>query len=304
MKRKTRLAICLIAAANLLALIGCSQGQSPRLANILTFPLDQISDITISYDDEALTFYESEGDELTIREYMTDNRPSYYAKVKQGRSSIQITEGGKPLLKGGFSRYIEVYLPASYRENLTVTTTDGSIDLSGLDLSLGSLRIDSTAGTVRLGQVKAQSIDLSSTSGAFELDSLAAETIQIRTTSGSVACAALRGNVTYTTTSGDADIQSAAGAGCYTASNSGKLKLVYTHVTGDLSLFNKNGEILLTLPAGLEFDFEAATKNGAISTSFQECVSAEGGTVTGTVGAHPTVTVQAETKNGTIEVWQ
>lgn len=304
MKHKTRLALCLLAAANLLALSGCSRGQSPQLANILTFPLDHVSDITISYDDEAVTFYESEGSELTIREYMTENRPGYYAKVQQGRGSIQISEGGKPLFHDGFSRYIEVYLPASYREALTVTTTDGGIDLSALDLSLDSLRIDSTAGTVRLSRVDAQKIDLSSTSGILELGSLDAETIQIRTTSGSVTCAALRGDVTYTTTSGSAEIQSAAGAGRYTANNSGGLHVAYTRVTGDLSLFNKNGEILLTLPAGLEFDFEAAAKNGSVATSFEACISTDGRTVTGTVGTNPTVRVQVETKNGTIEVRQ
>ena len=79
---------------------------------------------------------------------------------------------------------------------------------------------------------------------------------------------------------------------------------MYTEVTGDLSFYNKNDSIHVTLPADLEFEFEATAKNGSISTTFQENVSIEGRTTSGTVGEHPTVTVKVETNNGNIEVEQ
>lgn len=297
------LAACL-AALGVLALTGCSHGQSLRLANERTFSLEDISDLTISYDEEAVTFYESMDDILVLREYMTEDKSSYYAKVDQSGDSIEISEGGKPLFHSSFSRRIEVYLPLSYRRDLTVTTTDGDINGSALDLSVSALRIDSTSGTIKLRDAKAQNIHLSTTSGALEADLLEGDAIRIETTSGTVSCQRLRGDVTYTTTSGDADIRSAAGSGSYQASNSGQLTVVYTDVTGDLSFFNKNGGIQLALPAGLEFLFEASAKNGSITTSFPECGSTEGGTVSAAVGAHPAVTVRAETKNGTIEVTQ
>lgn len=147
MKSKRKLAAYLAAAASLLTLSGCSHRQSSQLANEITFSLNGISEVTISYDEENVTFYESESNELTVKEYMTENKSSYHAKVDQRSDGIKISEGGKPLFKDGFSRYIEVYLPASYHENLTVTTTDGNIDISEVELSLSSLRIDSTAGT-------------------------------------------------------------------------------------------------------------------------------------------------------------
>lgn len=304
MKLKKHLAACLAAAASLLTLTGCFHRPSPQLANVITLSVDGITEVTISYDEEWVTFHESESSELTIKEFMTENRSRYYAKVSQRRSSIQISEGGKPLFQDGFSRYIEVYLPASYHENLTVTTTDGNIDISQAALSLRSLRVDSTAGTVRLSEAEAQSIHLSSASGTLDADHLTADTIRIDTTRGSFLCEELDGTVTYTTTSGNADIKSAVGSGSYTVSNSGKLNIVYTKVTGDLSFFNKNDSIHVTLPADLEFEFAATTKNGSVSTSFQECISVDGRTTCGTVGAHPTVTIKVETNNGRIEVTQ
>ena len=296
-------AACLAAAIGLSALTGCSHGQSAQLENEITFSLDNVSEVTISYDEEKVTFYESGNDKLVIKEYMTKNKNSYHAKVEQSDESIKISEGGKPFFKDGFYRYIEVYLPASYHENLTVTTTDGDIDISRLELSLNALRIDSTAGTVQFNTVETQSLYLSTTSGVLDVDNLNADTIRIATTSGSF-CEKLDGNVTYTTTSGNADIKSAIGSGTYKADNSGELNVIYTEVTGDLSFYNKNDSIHVTLPANLEFEFEATTKNGSVSTTFQENVSIDGRTTSGTIGKHPTVTVKAETNNGNIEVEQ
>lgn len=302
MKMKKHLAACFVAAVGMLILTGCSHKQSSALANELTFSLDDISEVSISYDEEKVTFYESEDNALTIKEYMTENKSSYYAKVDQSSNSIKISEGGKPFLKDGFSRYVEVYLPASYHESLTVTTTDGDIDISALEMTLNALRIDSTAGAVKLNIVAAQNIHLSTTSGVLDVNRLEADTIRVDTTSGSFSCYTLNGNVAYTSTSGNANIQSAIGSGNYKANNSGELNVVYTEVTGDLSFYNKNDSIYVTLPVDLEFEFQATTKNGSISTNFQESISMDGRTTSGTVGEHPTVTVKVETNNGDIEV--
>lgn len=304
MKMNQHLAVCFVVTVGLLVLTGCSHERSSTLANELTFSLEDISEVTISYDEETVTFHESENGELIIKEYMTEHKRRYDAKAEQSSHSIKISEGGKPFFKNGFSRYVEVYLPASYRENLIVTTTDGDIDISELEMTLNTLRIDSTAGAVKLGAVQAQNIQLSTTSGVLEVDRLEADTIRVDTTSGNFSCHTLDGNMTYTTTSGNGNIQSATGSGSYKANNSGKLNVAYAEVTGDLSFYNKNDSIHVTLPADLEFEFQATTKNGSVTTNFQESISMDGRTTSGTVGEHPTVTVKAETNNGDIEVTQ
>lgn len=304
MKMKKQWAVCFAAAMGLVAFVGCSHSQSIKLANEMTFSLDNVSEITISYDEEQVTFYEADGDTLTIREYMTEKKSSYNAKVEQSGGSIQISEGGKPLFKKAFSRFIEVYLPPSYHEDLIITTTDGGIDASGLELFLHALRIDSTAGVVQLNAVAAEDIHLSATDGRIEAGCLSADAIRIDTTSGDFFCEKLDGNVTYTTTSGNGDILSAIGSGSYRADQSGDLHVVYAEVTGDLSFYNKNDDIHVTLPADLEFIFEATTKNGMVSTAFPEYVSTEGRTSSGTIGGHPTMTVKMETNHGNIEVKQ
>ncbi|MCD8356540.1 MAG: DUF4097 domain-containing protein [Clostridia bacterium] len=304
MNIKKRSVACLTITVGLLALTGCSGSQSFQLANEMTFLLDDIAEITISYDEEQVTFYENDRDDLIIKEYMTENKSSYYAKVDESNDSITVSEGGKPFFKDNFSRYIEVYLPVSYQNNLTVTTTDGDIDIAEVELSLNALRIDSTSGTVQLNAVEADNIYLSSTNGVLDVDCLDAETIKIDTTSGDFSCENLNGNVNYTTTSGDADIIAASGSGSYKANNSGELNVSYTEVTDDLLFFNKNDDINIILPADLQFEFEATTKNGSISTPFGQSISTEDRTTKWIVGKYPTVTVKAETNNGNIEVKQ
>ncbi|MGB8452846.1 MAG: DUF4097 family beta strand repeat-containing protein [Anaerocolumna sp.] len=302
MIKRITLSIALILC--LLAFVGCSKSKSSQMANELQFSLDGISSLAISYDEEKITFFENDGDDLVIKEYMTENKRNYYAKVDQRDNSIHISEGGKPFFKKGFSRHIEVYLPESYHESLTVTSTNGDIDFSGVNLDLSMLRVDNTSGTVTLDSAVASDIHLSSTRGTLDLGNIQANEIRLETTSGSVICTEVNGNVTYTSTSGDADITSAIGSGSYKANNSGKLNVVYTEVNGDLSFFNKNGNIMLTLPKNLEFKFEATTKNGSVSTNFQQDVTVNGRTTSGVVGNNPTVTVKVETNNGDIEVTQ
>ena len=304
MKLKRKFINGLLVVACLFTLSGCSHSNSTQVANEMRFNLNAISDITISYDEEAVTFFQSDSDELIIKEYMSKNKSSYYANVKQDSASIHVSEGGKPFFKSNFTRYIEVYFPEEYNGNLTVTTTDGKIDMSDVAFDLNSLRVDSTAGTVQLSNASASIIHLSTTSGKLDLGNITGEQIKLDTTSGTVTCVELNGTVTYTSTSGDIDVKSAVGSGSYRANNSGKLKVTYTEVADDLSLFNKNDNIELTLPQDLEFDFEATTKNGSVSTSFQECISIDGRNTRGTVGSKPTATVKTETNNGNIQVTQ
>ena len=108
--------------------------------------------------------------------------------------------------------------------------------------------------------------------------------------------------MTYTSTSGSADIKGVKGSGSFKAENSGELNVVYTEVTGDLYLFNKNDSVRLTVPSGLDFEFEAVTKNGSVKTSFQESLVVSGDTVRAAVGRDPSVAIKVETKNGNIEV--
>ena len=215
MKIKNKYWCLAVSVFFIMGLTGCSHSAQPEMANELRYSVGDISDLTISYDEENITFYMSDSDEIVIREYMTEKDKAYYAKVSEDGNSVHISEGRKPFFKDGFLRYVEVELPSSYQKGLTVTTTDGNIDFSETKLILTSLRIDSTAGNVNLKDMTAKNMYLSSTSGMLDLYKLQAEAIHFMTTSGKVSCDTLNGSVICTTTSGDVSIKNAVGSGEY-----------------------------------------------------------------------------------------
>lgn len=97
MKRKIILTFILfIITIFSISACGCGKGNSAKLVNEMSFSLENISDLTISYDDENISFFQSENDNLVIKEYMSKDKESYHAKVSQKKNSIQINEGGKP----------------------------------------------------------------------------------------------------------------------------------------------------------------------------------------------------------------
>lgn len=302
MKIKKQILIMFIFPVLLLTLTGCGGEKSTQMMNEISLPLDGIKEIAISYDDENITFKKSDRDDLIIKEYMSKDKKNYHANVSQKSDSIHISEGGKPLFKDSFIRYIEVYLPNSYTQNLNVMTTNGEINMTDVVLELNSIRIDSTSGTIRLNKADATNIHLTSTSGKLEIESVIADQIQISTTQGDVICNKIEGNIIYTSTSGNADFKSCVGSGIYKANNSGKLLVNYTEVLGNLSLYNKNDNIELSIPSTLNFNFEATTKNGSISTDFKEDIKVNKNEIIGTVGNNPNVNIQVETKNGDIQV--
>lgn len=304
MKIKRSFALCLATTLCMLALSACGKAQTPQLANELQFSLSKITSLTISYDEENINFYKSKDNTLIIKEYMTENKRNYYANVSESSDSIKINEGDKPLFEAGFTRYIEVYLPTSYNQNLTVTSTSGNINLLNITLKLGVLRIGNTSGTVTINNALASEVYLSSTSGTIKTGDIQANTIRLETTSGSITCKKLNGTVQYISTSGDLDVESAIGAGSYRVNNSGKLRVAYSEVNGDLSFYNKNDNITLMLPKKLQFSFEAITKNGSVITNFQESLTTNEHTTSGDIGNSPTVTVTVETNDGDIEVMQ
>lgn len=245
----------LISALSLISFSGCSNYSDTELSNEMTFDLDKISEISITYDDENITFYDSENDKLIIKEYMSKNKKSYHAKVQEKDNYIHISEGGKPALKSNFYRYIEVYLPKSYTKALTVGTTNGEINLSNIDISLEILNANTTSGIIQINNAAASLINLS-------------------TTSGTIDCARLEGKVNYTSTSGSVNIKSAYGSGQYRSDNSGEMDIIYSSVDGDISLYNKNDDVNLTVPHDITFDIQAKSKNGTISAPQSDTASA------------------------------
>lgn len=281
---------------------GCSGRRQMQAANEINFDLRGISSVEIAYDEENITFLEGNGNTLIVREYMTDNRRRYHARTEESDGRIHISEGKRPFLKGGFSCYVEVYLPRSYDKELTVITTRGRIDCTGIDLQLASFKGETTSGELLLSRVKTEAAFLQTTRGTIGLEQLSADICTIRTTSGKIYASCLKGNVDYVTTHGDIQVDAVFGSGSYRAENDGRIQLSFQALDGGLTLYNKNGSIELKLSENQAFSMEAVSKNGSVVSDFDGAEEKADGRLTLLHGEAPCPEVKMESKNGDLEV--
>lgn len=311
MQTGKRIALCTLLISAAVITGGCSvrinlthTKPSMVAANESKFSADGVTHLEVSYDSGDVSFFESDSADIVVKEYMTENKSRYYAKVQQSDGSIKITSGERPDSDHDFQRRIEVYLPASYDQTLTVTTTSGDIELSNAKLSLSALGIATSSGDIELKkEVSASDIDLSSTSGELDLGNIKADQIKLTSTSGDITCSKLEGHVKCASTSGDTEIESASGSGSYQTA-SGELDVAYAEADGDLTLTSQSGDLSLTLPANLEFNFKGTTGNGTISTPFRKVDTDNGHIVKAVIGDHPSISVQVGTQSGDINVDQ
>lgn len=265
-----KLSVICAAALGISLTAGCkNDAKVAELVNEKNLSLSGIEVISVSYDEEDITFFQSSENELVIREYMTDCKPSYCAKIRYEGGRLEVSEGGKPFFKNNFFRYVEVGLPVRYEESLIVTTTSGTVDFSLATLDTKILRAETTSGKILISKAKADTMYLITTRGEIRSERIEGRKIKLESTSGNIVCEGLIGNVEYTSTNGSLSVHSAIGCGSYTANNSGELQILYEKLTGDLSMYNKNDDIELYLPADSVYSFLTETKNGTVRTEFE-----------------------------------
>ena len=308
------------------------------LANTEEFDITGVGEIRISTGQDTVTFLPGNPGKLVIREYMNRNNPSYYAKIKNRGGKINIQEGGRPLIRSGFVRRMEVYLPPEYNGFVSADTSSGSAeiqilppDLSGFEARTtsgtisfhtihadtvrlattsgtvtgnsvsGNGAITNTSGTIKINTWSAEDgVTIKSTSGGIELGAVKANRINIETVSARMECGTLAGNISYRSTSGSLSIETASGSGSFEHSAAGDLHLSYTSVTGNISVFNKNGTIFFEIPGHYAGTFEAETREGTITTNFMDRLSGSVKKLSGVINRPGGSVISLETRNGHI----
>lgn len=277
---------------------GCADAQGP--AQTKTFSLPDVTAISVDYDGESVTVKQSDSNSIKIVEYMDKTKASYLASIQLSGGVLSITEGARPI-GNGVHASLELYLPQAFQSSLSLHTTDGRIS-SALALTVSSFRADTTNGAIELSNLTAEDAYFASTGGEVLLQNLVATSCTVHTTNASTRMDAVTGAVTYEAKGGNLTATGVSGSGSFQASGDGSMALALTALSGDLSAYAKNGDISVTLPAGLNFMLSATTKDGKLETPFPDLFSPDGHSASGTIGANASVKIGLETKNGDISV--
>ena len=282
-------------------LSGCRGKKATSMVNMLTLDTGDFQSILIDYDADDIHVFESDDDKLIVKEYMNENRKSYFARTITRSGELLITEGERPS-RSSFVSYIEIYIARSYSANLSLHSTSGTIR-SEIDLNtLRNFSVDTTYGAIHLSNTKAPNLIVTSTNGKIRLENIIADAIEIQTTNAITTMDQVHGAVNYQSKGGELTASHIFGSGSFDASGDGSIEISFTDVTNDIYAFSKNGALVCKVPHKLEFKFSASTKNGSITTDFPDQLTRMNENAAGIIGSSPTISIKLETHNGDIQV--
>lgn len=236
------LTVCLF----VLSLSGCFSSRE-TLCSTYSYDPSSIDDIVLSYGNDNVNVYASSDDTITIKEYMSQDDPSYHATDTLDGNTLSITMGQRPSSDPYFSSYVDIYVPISYHGSLSVTTTSGLVTINS-SYQLSDMSVATEGGSITLKSIACPDVTLTSDSG----------TISSSSSTGKLTCSTQTSPITA---------NSISGYGSFT-SDSGKITAQFKYVSGDIDVSDRAGKIALTLPSDTQMDFQATTTSGYIQTNF------------------------------------
>jgi RNA polymerase sigma factor (sigma-70 family) len=178
------------------------------------------------------------------------------------------------------SAAVEIQVPLA--AVLDLQTTNGSITVSG---GAGSARLRSTNGSVHTKESKGP--------------------LHVSTTNGGITVTGGAGQLDLTTTNGTIEIQGEQ-AVVKARTTNGSVGWKGTLADGTHAFESTNGKIQLTLPKASQFQIDARSNLGKVSTDFPVTKQGKSSrtTLSGTVGDKPGIILHLRTSNGSISVRQ
>lgn len=185
-----------------------SFSSATSLVNTQTLDLKDVNLININYIADDVTFYENDGNELIVKEYMNQSKPDYFARISTSGKALNVEHGQRPWFSFLISN-VEIYLPKHYKGALTIKTVSGRI-ISNMDWNLQTLNAASTSGSISLKNLSADNVNLKTTSGRIQTGDINAD-VEISSTSGQVQMNNIVGNSNVMTTSARIQVESIQG---------------------------------------------------------------------------------------------
>jgi DUF4097 and DUF4098 domain-containing protein YvlB len=296
----------------------------PR-TNTLRAPMRDIDNLYIQYKLDDIILLTTEGDELVLEEHLCWDMAKCDTQIAVAGRDMIIRGGARPP-SSNTSSLIKLYLPVSYRNNLRISNSVGSV-VAEADLeSSGQIEIRSTSGSVKLKNICAESIHVDIASGHIALDRITGRSVisaasgmimireihgqshDIRSASGSVEiedsysdnlkmqCASGRitigkaiGTIEAFCSSGLINVHTTNASGIFTT-QSGIITLSIGGTKGTYKLTSNVGNIALSIPRGVPCDLDAKSMMGSIKRSSGEApeliINARAGVGTVSVTEH------------------
>jgi DUF4097 and DUF4098 domain-containing protein YvlB len=319
----------------------CGGLSEADLVNEREIGTENMRDIVILYQWESITVLHNSTDTIILKEYMSEDNPRYYAGITNAGNTVTIERGRRPvgLFLNSFNARVEVFIPKSYMNSVTIKTTSGNIELLdefvcstiNMESSSGNIRVDNLrAGTAGIrassGNINAGALEgdifAETSSGQINLDRISGS-LRATASSGGVKNALAQGNVSVSTGSGNINLGAINGDVSLEASGgnirtgivegniraetmSGNINCSAGETMENIALASTSGGITLAIPRTISSNFSARSSSGGLSTPFPEKLFnpvSDRNTVQGIIGGeNPAKDIAIKTNSGSIRV--
>lgn len=274
-----------------------------ELVNTQEIDLTGINDLRISYTSASITLINGTTDKLIVKEYMSENNPSYYARINKSGSSVTIENGIRPIFQfRPFYMYVEIYLPSAYQSDISIKTVSGRIESQGT-LTSTAAKIETSSGSISAERIAAVSAQVKTMSGSIRIEKISGVSA-VQTSSGSIRIGESDGNITLNTSSGSIDVNQLSG-NLSAKTSSGRINIAVSETTGNITLQTSSGSVQLEVPRGLNFNYTSRSSSGSLSAPFSDSLSSPLNNrrlVQGSVGEASDRNVEIYTTSGSIRV--
>lgn len=193
-----------------------------ELVNTSNLSMEGVDTLSLDYSSDDIFFYESDTQELILKEYMNITpEENELTQIKQSGSKLRLRGGDRIRQNWMFNHYIgyvEVYLPANYHGNISSSTTSGNIE-TDLVLDLSDFAASCSSGDIRFNEVYAPKISAATTSGNIEFNkaegnrsfSSSSGDIRIQGGNGDTKASSTSGNITINENIGELNAEASSG---------------------------------------------------------------------------------------------
>lgn len=238
------------------------------------------SDIEIIPTDEAdLKVIQKADNKLKENDKFVITKNENTIEVKKNRWNI-----GFNIFNFSFGEKIEVYIPKSYNKDLDAKLSSGNMIMNS-DITLNNINYKQSSGNFQgRSNITANQITLKSSSGNINIDGLFVKSYDISQTSG---------NTEIKSLSGSGEIQGV----------SGNIKVNYKDISDYTDVKITSGNVKITLPKEMSFNFEGHSTSGNINSDFDmNYKDKRGSSGVAKVGDGPYKKISANTVSGNISI--
>lgn len=155
-------------------------------------------------------------------------------------------------------------------DKFTRKTSSGSTIID--NLSCTDFKYTSTTGDLKLAKIEAVNSNLETSSGTLMLTGKSTEKVQIKTTSGDTSWQDMQAKaVQFDTSTGETNLSGLAGDLTF-KSTSGDADLEFSKLEGKVKVEASSGEIKLKLPEDSEFGLDLSTSSGSLNVESFEVI--------------------------------